>query len=68
MRFCLNADRAVDTLIVAIIFVGGGIGRLLMDYVALADWGKVASVVLVIMVLVMGLDMTSARLLSALTR
>ena len=47
---------------------GGGIGRLLMEYAALADWGKVATVVLVIMVLVMALDMASARLRNALTR
>ena len=46
---------------------GGGIGRLLMEYAALADQGKVATVVLVIMVLVMALDMASARLRNALT-
>jgi phosphonate transport system permease protein len=63
-RLELNVRGAVVLGLVG----GGGIGRLLMDYAALADWGKVASVVLVIMVLVMGLDMTSARLRRALTR
>ena len=66
-RLELNVRGAVVLGLVG----GGGIGRLLMEYAALADWGKVATVVLVIMVLVMALDMASARLrnaLDALTR
>lgn len=63
-RLELNVRGAVVLGLVG----GGGIGRLLMEYAALADWGKVATVVLVIMVLVMALDMASARLRNALTR
>ena len=62
-RLELNVRGAVVLGLVG----GGGIGRLLMEYAALADWGKVATVVLVIMVLVMALDMASSRLRSALT-
>ena len=63
-RLELNVRGAVVLGLVG----GGGIGRLLMEYAALADWGKVATVVLVIMILVMALDGASSRLRSALTR
>ena len=46
---------------------GGGIGRLLMEYAAVADWGKVSVVIVVIMALVMALDSLSNRLRNGLT-
>jgi phosphonate transport system permease protein len=57
-RLELNVRGAVVLGLVG----GGGIGRLLMEYAGIADWGKVATVIVVIMVLVMGLDALSSRL------
>jgi phosphonate transport system permease protein len=62
-RLELNVRGAVVLGLVG----GGGIGRLLMEYSAVADWGKVATVILVIMALVMVLDGVSAKLRRDLT-